>query len=181
MTTVLIKTTFGDILIETDAVHAVASVENFLGYVVKHHYDGTIFHRTIPNFMIQGGHFDAQFQPRATNAAILNESVDGLKNDAYTLAMARTSEPHSATDQFFINAKDNAFLNAPGQDGTGYGYTVFAKVTEGQDVVDKIAGVKTGRNGQFSDVPVDPVVIISMTVVDPVTKAPLEDHLPITD
>jgi len=180
MTTVLINTTLGNIIVETDAVHSVATVENFLAYVNKHHYDGTIFHRVIPNFMIQGGHFDAEMKERPANAPILNESQNGLKNEKYTLAMARTQDPHSATDQFFINAQDNAFLNAPGQDGTGYGYTVFAKVTEGQDVVDKICQVKTTRKGQHSDVPAEPVVILSMTVIDPVTKAPVEDHLPIT-
>ena len=139
------------------------TVANFKQYVKEGHYDNTVFHRVISNFMIQGGGFEPGMKQKATDATVENEAKNGLKNDKYTLAMARTSAPHSASAQFFINTKDNGFLNYPGQDG--WGYAVFGKVTSGQDVVDEINNVKTTRSGMHSDVPVDPVVIEKVEVV----------------
>ena len=129
----------------------------------KGHFTNTIFHRVIKDFMIQGGGFEPGMKQKATDATVENEAKNGLKNDKYTIAMARTSAPHSASAQFFINTKDNGFLNYPGQDG--WGYAVFGKVTSGQDVVDEINNVKTTRSGMHSDVPVDPVVIEKVEVV----------------
>ena len=160
---VLLTTNMGNIKIELDAEKAPKTVENFLYYVNKGHYNGTIFHRVIPGFMIQGGGFEEGMQQKPTDQTVENEGKNGLKNDTYTLAMARTSAPHSASAQFFINVKDNDFLNYPGQDG--WGYAVFGKVTEGTDVVDKIAKVRTSRAGMHSDVPVDPVIIEKAEVV----------------
>jgi peptidyl-prolyl cis-trans isomerase B (cyclophilin B) len=160
---VLLTTNHGNIKIELDADKAPKTVENFLNYVKSGHYNGTIFHRVIDGFMIQGGGFEAGMQQKPTNAPIENEAKNGLKNEPYTLAMARTSDPHSASAQFFINVKNNGFLDYPGQDG--WGYAVFGKVVEGQDVVDKIRQVKTTRKGMFSDVPVDDVVIEKAEVV----------------
>ena len=139
-------------------------MENFLQYVKDKHYDGTIFHRVIDGFMIQGGGFDTQQQQKPTRAPIQLESKNGLKNDAYTIAMARTANPHTATAQFFINVKDNANLNAPQPDG--YGYTVFGKVVQGRDVVDKIKAVPTrNQGGAFLNLPTTPVVIQSATLL----------------
>lgn len=154
---VLLTTNHGKIKIELDADKAPKTVENFLAYVRSGHYNGTIFHRVIDGFMIQGGGFEPGMTQKPTNDPIENEAKNGLKNEPYTLAMARTSAPHSASAQFFINVKNNSFLDYPGQDG--WGYCVFGKVVEGTDVVDKIKAVKTTRTGMFSDVPVENVVI----------------------
>jgi len=163
MTSVRMTTNMGNITIELDAEKAPKTVANFLDYVNKGHFTNTIFHRVIKDFMIQGGGFEPGMQQKATDATVENEGKNGLKNDKYTIAMARTSAPHSASAQFFINTKDNAFLNYPGQDG--WGYAVFGKVTEGQDVVDQINTVKTSRSGMHSDVPVEPVIIEKVEVL----------------
>ncbi|MCA1856383.1 peptidyl-prolyl cis-trans isomerase [Massilia oculi] len=163
MTSVRMTTNMGNITIELDAEKAPKTVANFLDYVNKGHFANTIFHRVIKDFMIQGGGFEPGMQQKATDATVENEGKNGLKNDKYTIAMARTSAPHSASAQFFINTKDNAFLNYPGQDG--WGYAVFGKVTEGQDVVDQINTVKTSRSGMHSDVPVEPVIIEKVEVL----------------
>ena len=149
----------GVILIELDAEKAPLSAENFLHYVNKGHYDNTIFHRVIPGFMIQGGGFQPNMEQKHSDAAIQNEANNGLKNDHYTVAMARTSDPHSATAQFFINVANNDFLNHKAPSMQGWGYAVFGKVVSGNDVVDKIAAVKTGRKGFHDDVPKEDVVI----------------------
>jgi peptidyl-prolyl cis-trans isomerase B (cyclophilin B) len=154
---VILTTNHGKIKLELDAKKAPKTVENFLAYVRSGHYDGTIFHRVIDGFMIQGGGFEPGMKQKPTNAQIENEAKNGLKNEPYTVAMARTSDPHSASAQFFINIKNNSFLDYPGQDG--WGYCVFGKVVEGMDVVDKIKSVKTTRTGMFADVPVDNIVI----------------------
>jgi len=163
MTTVLLTTNKGNIKVELDAEKAPKTVANFLDYVNKGHFNNTIFHRVIKDFMIQGGGFDPKMQQKPAEQTVENEGKNGLKNDKYTLAMARTMAPHSASAQFFINTKNNDFLNYPGQDG--WGYAVFGKVVEGQDIVDQINTVKTGRSGMHSDVPVEPVVIESAEVV----------------
>jgi len=160
---VVLTTNHGAITLELDVEKAPKSVENFVSYVKSGHYDGTIFHRVIDGFMIQGGGFEPDMKQKSTNDPIDNEAENGLKNDRYTIAMARTSDPHSATAQFFINVGDNDFLNYPGSDG--WGYAVFGKVTEGEDVVDAIRAVKTGRKSMFSDVPVETVVIEKAEVV----------------
>ena len=154
---VILTTNHGNIKLELDAEKAPKTVENFLAYVRAGHYDGTIFHRVIDGFMIQGGGFEPGMKQKPTNDPIENEAKNGLKNEPYTVAMARTSAPHSASAQFFINIKNNSFLDYPGQDG--WGYCVFGKVVEGMDVVDKIRAVKTTRTGMFADVPVENVVI----------------------
>ena len=160
---VLLTTNHGAIKIELDAEKAPKTVENFLAYVNAGHYNGTIFHRVIDGFMIQGGGFEPGMKQKPTAQNVENEAKNGLKNDTYTLAMARTSDPHSASAQFFINVKNNSFLDYPGQDG--WGYCVFGKVTEGAEVVDKIKGVKTTRTGMFADVPVEDVIIEKAEVV----------------
>jgi len=160
---VLLTTNHGNITIELDAEKAPKTVENFLAYVKSGHYDGTIFHRVIDGFMIQGGGFEPGMKQKPTNEQIENEAKNGLKNEAYTLAMARTSAPHSASAQFFINIKNNSFLDYPGQDG--WGYCVFGKVSEGKEVVDKIRTVKTLRTGMHSDVPVDDVIIEKAEII----------------
>ncbi|MBZ2207363.1 peptidylprolyl isomerase [Massilia soli] len=160
---VLIKTNMGNITVELDAEKAPKSVANFLDYANKGHYNNTIFHRVIGNFMIQGGGFEPGMKQKPADQTVENEAKNGLKNDAYTLAMARTSDPHSASAQFFINVTNNTFLDYPGQDG--WGYAVFGKVTEGKEVVDAIKKVKTGRSGMFSDVPAEPVIIESVEVI----------------
>ncbi len=160
---VVLTTNHGAITLELDVEKAPKSVENFVNYVQSGHYDGTIFHRVIDGFMIQGGGFEPDMKQKPTNDPIDNEAENGLKNDRYTIAMARTSDPHSATAQFFINVGDNDFLNYPGSDG--WGYAVFGKVSEGEDVVDAIRAVKTGRKSMFSDVPVETVVIEKAEVV----------------
>ena len=156
---VKLHTNFGTIVIELDAAKAPETVKNFLAYVEAGHYDNTIFHRVIDGFMIQGGGFEPGMSQKPTNAPIQNEAANGLKNDRYTIAMARTGDPHSATAQFFINVKDNAFLNHTAPSGQGWGYCVFGKVVEGMDVVDKIKGVRTGSKGFHQDVPVEDVII----------------------
>jgi len=155
----------GVITLELDQAKAPKSVENFLAYVKKGHYDRTIFHRVIPGFMVQGGGFEPGMSQKPTDAAIENEANNGLKNDNYTVAMARTQAPHSATAQFFINVADNAFLNHTAPSAQGWGYAVFGKVVGGTDVVDKIKGVKTGRKGFHDDVPNEDVVIEKAVVV----------------
>ncbi len=155
---VKLETSMGEIVIEVNTKKAPLTSENFLKYVNDGFYNGTLFHRVIDGFMIQGGGFDKNFKEKDTSyPPIHNESANGLKNEAYTVAMARTSDPHSATAQFFINVKNNSFLNYPGQDG--WGYAVFGKVVEGQEVVDKIRGVSTGNRGMHQDVPQENVVI----------------------
>ncbi len=154
---VIITTNLGKITVELDAEKAPKTVANFLAYMNAGHYNNTIFHRVIDGFMIQGGGFEPGMKQKPADTTVENEAKNGLKNDVYTLAMARTSDPHSASAQFFINIKNNSFLDYPGQDG--WGYTVFGKVTEGKEVVDKIRAVKTSRSGMFADVPVDDVVI----------------------
>ena len=157
---VILHTNHGDITIELDAENAPATVANFLQYVRDGHYDNTIFHRVIDGFMVQGGGMEPGMKQKATRAAITNEAGNGLKNKRYTVAMARTNEPHSATAQFFVNVVDNAFLDHQGKDPQGWGYAVFGTVTEGMDVVDKIKAVQTGTAGPFAkDAPQDPVVI----------------------
>ena len=156
---VKMTTTQGDLRIELDDAKAPISVANFLSYVNKGFYDGTIFHRVIRNFMIQGGGFEAGMKQKDTDAQIQNEAKNGLKNDKYTLAMARTNQPHSASSQFFINTANNGFLNND-QAQDGWGYAVFGKVVEGQDVVDAIGAVKTGRKNFHDDVPLNDVKIV---------------------
>ena len=160
---VTLTTNFGTIKLELDAQKAPKTVENFLVYVRSGHYDGTIFHRVIDGFMVQGGGFEPGMKQKPTNDPVENEAKNGLKNEPYTVAMARTSDPHSASAQFFINIKNNSFLDYPGQDG--WGYCVFGKVVEGTDVVDKIKSVKTTRTGMFADVPVENVVIEKAEVI----------------
>jgi len=152
-------TGYGVITLELDAEKAPKSSANFLDYVAKGHYDGTIFHRVIDGFMIQGGGFDANMQQKPTAEPIENEANNGLRNDTYTIAMARTQAPHSATAQFFINVADNAFLNHTAPSMQGWGYAVFGKVVSGTEIVDQIRGVKTGRQGFHDDVPKEAVVI----------------------
>lgn len=154
---VKLSTSLGDIVVELDAAKAPKTVENFLQYVDEKHYEGTVFHRVIGNFMIQGGGFTADMQQKPTRAPVPLEASNGLKNDRGTIAMARTSNPNSATSQFFINVVDNAGLNAPSPDG--HGYTVFGKVVAGMDVVDKIRAVPTGNRGMHQNVPATPVTI----------------------
>lgn len=160
---VKLSTSMGDIVVQLDAAKAPKTVENFLAYVKDKHYDGTIFHRVIDGFMIQGGGFTADMTQKPTKAAIMLESGNGLKNQPYTIAMARTGNPHSATAQFFINVKDNEMLNArqPGNDG----YAVFGKVIDGTAVVDKIKAVPTGNKGFHQNVPSTPVTITSATLL----------------
>ncbi len=155
-------TSLGKIVVELDSERAPKTVQNFLSYTKDGFYDGTIFHRVIPGFMIQGGGFDNGMGEKTTRGPIENEAKNGLKNQRGTIAMARRPDPHSASAQFFINLKDNTGLNYPGQDG--WGYAVFGKVVQGMDTVDKIAGVKTGLRPPHSDVPLEPVVILSVKV-----------------
>src|SRR5476649_2957154 len=154
---VLFTTNHGTFTVELEAEKAPKTVENFLAYVRAGHYDGTIFHRVIDGFMVQGGGFEPGMKQKPTNEPVENEAKNGLKNEPYTVAMARTSDPHSASAQFFINVKNNSFLDYPGQDG--WGYAVFGKVTEGKEVVDAIRAVKTSRAGMFADVPTTDVII----------------------
>jgi peptidyl-prolyl cis-trans isomerase B (cyclophilin B) len=161
---VTFHTNHGDIVVKTFADKAPVTVENFLNYCRKGFYDNTIFHRVINGFMIQGGGFEPGMNQKNTDAQIKNEADNGLKNTKGTLAMARTNDPHSATAQFFINVTDNDFLNHSGKNAQGWGYCVFAEVVEGQDVVDAIRAVKTGRSGMHQDVPKEDVVIKSVTV-----------------
>jgi peptidyl-prolyl cis-trans isomerase B (cyclophilin B) len=157
MKMVKLETSLGTITLQLDAEKAPLSTQNFIDYVNSGFYNGTVFHRVIPNFMIQGGGFEPGMKQKPTREPVENEAKNGLKNARGTIAMARTSAPHSATAQFFINVADNGFLDYPGQDG--WGYCVFGKVTEGLEVMDKIKNVKTGRSGFHQDVPVEDVVI----------------------
>lgn len=159
---ITLNTNLGDITIELDTEKAPITCENFTQYVKDGHYDGCIFHRVINNFMIQGGGFEAGMKEKETRASIQNEANNGLSNETGSIAMARTMEPHSASAQFFINVADNKFLDHPGQDG--WGYCVFAKVTDGIDVVNKIKTVETGFNGGHQDVPVEDVIIIKAEI-----------------
>ncbi|MDT0449616.1 peptidylprolyl isomerase [Streptomyces hesseae] len=161
MAKVRLTTNHGDIVLELNEEKAPKSVENFLAYVDAGHYNGTVFHRVIPGFMIQGGGFAPGMNQKPTNAPIDNEADNGLKNTMYSVAMARTNDPHSATAQFFINVGDNDFLNFTSKSPNGWGYAVFGQVVEGQDVVDKIKSVQTGTRGFHQDVPKDDVVIES--------------------
>lgn len=160
---VKLATSLGDIVLQLDPAKAPKSVENFLAYVNAKHYDGTVFHRVMNGFMIQGGGFTPDMQQKPTRPPIPLEAKNGLKNDTYTVAMARTSVPDSATAQFFINVKNNDSLNAPSPDG--HGYAVFGKVVSGTEVVDKIKAVATGNKGGHANVPNEPIVITSATVV----------------
>jgi peptidyl-prolyl cis-trans isomerase B (cyclophilin B) len=166
MAKVLLKTNKGDITLTLDAVKAPKTVANFLEYVKSGHYDGTIFHRVIDNFMIQGGGMTAGLKEKTSGDQIENEANNGLKNERGTVAMARTSDPHSATAQFFINVNDNDFLNHTATNSQGWGYAVFGKVTDGLDVVDVIRQVKTGSTGFHQDVPAEDVVIDKATVLE---------------
>ncbi|WP_392560185.1 peptidylprolyl isomerase B [Orbus mooreae] len=161
---IIFHTNKGDIKIETFADKAPETVKNFVEYCKEGFYDNTIFHRVINNFMIQGGGFEPGMKQKKTKAPIKNEAANGLKNERGTLAMARTSDPHSATAQFFINVVDNDYLDFRSADANGFGYCVFAKVVDGLDVIDQIKAVKTGRNGMHADVPVEDIVIKSVTV-----------------
>jgi peptidyl-prolyl cis-trans isomerase B (cyclophilin B) len=157
---VKLETSMGDIFLELDPEKAPKTTENFLDYVNSGHYDGTIFHRVIDGFMIQGGGMNAEMKERTTREPIENEADNGLNHDPYTIAMARTMDPHSATAQFFINVKRNDFLNHRSKSPDGWGYAVFGKVVKGQGVVNKIKAVSTGRHGFHDDVPLEPVVIL---------------------
>lgn len=158
-----VDTSMGSFVIELDAEHAPKSVENFLSYVDAAHYDGTIFHRVISTFMVQGGGYDESYEKKPVQAPIQNEADNGLHNTRGTVAMARTSDPHSATAQFFVNTVDNAFLDHQAKDGRGWGYAVFGRVTSGMDVVEAIKAVATGSAGPFAkDAPATPVVIRSI-------------------
>lgn len=163
MKMVKLETSQGIITLQLDAEKAPITVQNFIDYVNSGFYNGTIFHRVIPNFMIQGGGFEPGMKEKPTRATIQNEAANGLKNETYTIAMARRPDPHSASAQFFINTKNNSFLDYPGQDG--WGYCVFGKVVEGKEVVDAIGKVKTGSSGFHQDVPKTDVIIIKAEVV----------------
>lgn len=163
MSTVKLETTMGDIVIELDEEKAPVTVQNFLNYVRDGFYDGTIFHRVIPNFMVQGGGFNDQMMQKMSQDPIQNEADNGLPNDRGSIAMARTQDPNSATAQFFINHNDNTFLNHTAPDVQGWGYCVFGKVSEGMDVLDAIAAVSTTSRSGHSDVPEDVIVITSAT------------------
>lgn len=162
---VLMTTTVGPITLELDAENAPKTVENFLSYVTDGFYNGTIFHRVIDNFMIQGGGFCADMEQKETKEPVENEANNGLKNDRGTIAMARTQDPHSATAQFFINVQDNDFLNHTAENIQGWGYAVFGKVTDGEDVLDKIRCVQTGSQMGHQDVPMEPIIIESIALI----------------
>ena len=163
---VKIETSLGTLVLELDAERAPRTVENFLGYVRAGHYDGTVFHRVIRNFMVQGGGFDADMRQKSTGKSIENEATNGLKNERGTIAMARTSDPHSASAQFFINTVDNRPLDHTSKTEAGWGYAVFGRVVEGMSVVDAIEAVKTTTRAPHRDVPAEPVVIRRATVVE---------------
>lgn len=163
---VKLETSLGDIVVRLDARKAPISTANFVQYVKSGFYDGTVFHRVIKNFMIQGGGFTPDLKQKSARASIRNEADNGLKNKKYTIAMARTSEPHSASAQFFINTKDNDFLDFKSQTPQGWGYAVFGKVIKGQEVVDKIAAVQTGKKGYYDDVPMESVIIKKAVIVE---------------
>ncbi len=161
---VRIETNMGTMVLELDSEKAPKTAENFASYVREGFYDGTIFHRVIDGFMIQGGGFDDQMNQKETKEPVENEANNGLKNEKYTVAMARTQDPHSATAQFFINVKDNDFLNHTAPNARGWGYAVFGRIVEGTEIVDAIKSVKTGNVGYHQDVPLEPVVIIKATI-----------------
>ncbi|MGH8850264.1 MAG: peptidylprolyl isomerase [Casimicrobiaceae bacterium] len=163
---VILHTNHGPITIELDAARAPKSAANFLAYARAGHFDNTLFHRVIDGFMIQGGGFSADFRQKPTSPPIENEAGNGLKNERYTVAMARTSDPHSATAQFFINVADNDFLNHRSRDANGWGYCVFGRVVSGKEVVDHIRGVPTGRRGGHENVPTEDAVIERAEVVE---------------
>ncbi|MFT5482683.1 MAG: peptidyl-prolyl cis-trans isomerase B (cyclophilin B) [Halieaceae bacterium] len=163
---IVMQTNYGEIVLELDFEKAPKTAANFEQYVRDGFYDGTIFHRVIDNFMIQGGGFEPGMGQKETGPMVDNEADNGLKNDSGTVAMARTMDPHSATAQFFINVSDNDFLNHSGKNSQGWGYTVFGKITSGTEVTDKIRAVATGSSGGHQDVPVDDVVIESVVIVD---------------
>ncbi len=163
---ITLHTNHGDIEIELNKEKAPKTCENFLAYANSGFYEGTIFHRVINDFMVQGGGFDVDMNQKPTRDPIPNEADNGLKNDNYTIAMARTMDPDSASAQFFINVKDNNFLNHTSKSQQGWGYAVFAKVTGGTDVVDKIKAVRTGSSGMHQDVPAEPVIIEKVTVAE---------------
>lgn len=163
-TMITLKTNMGEIQLELDAENAPLSTANFIQYAKDGHYDGVIFHRVIPDFMIQGGGFDAAMQQKQTGQPVVNEANNGLKNVKYSVAMARTQDPHSASAQFFINTKDNDFLDFKSETSAGWGYAVFGKVTAGTDVVDAIGKVETGQAGPYGDVPKESVIIESVTI-----------------
>ncbi|MCG6892501.1 MAG: peptidyl-prolyl cis-trans isomerase [Desulfobacteraceae bacterium] len=163
---VKLETSLGDIVLELDAERAPKTVDNFLAYVRSGHFDGTIFHRVIDGFMIQGGGFTEDMTQKPAGEPIENEADNGLENDAYTVAMARTPDPHSATAQFFINVKKNDFLNHTAKTPQGWGYAVFGKVAQGHGVVNKIKAVPTGKKGVHDDVPVEPVTIVKAEEVE---------------
>jgi peptidyl-prolyl cis-trans isomerase B (cyclophilin B) len=165
MSKVKMSTTLGDFVIEVDEAKAPVTAENFLQYARDGFYDGTIFHRVISNFMVQGGGFGTDMKQKTTREPVENEAANGLKNEAYTVAMARTSDPHSATAQFFVNVVNNAFLNFRSANADGFGYCVFGTVVEGRDVIDKIKAVQTGTRGFHQDVPKEDVVITKAEVV----------------
>jgi peptidyl-prolyl cis-trans isomerase B (cyclophilin B) len=162
---VRLQTNLGDIVVELDELHAPISTANFLSYVASGHYDGTVFHRVIKGFMIQGGGFAAGMKQKPTQATIVNEANNGLKNEHYTLAMARTSSPHSATAQFFINTTNNSFLDFKSESPQGWGYAVFGHVVDGRDVVDAIERVRTSKAGGHEAVPVEDVLIQRATLL----------------
>ncbi|MFJ4371072.1 peptidylprolyl isomerase [Pseudomonas japonica] len=166
MAKVKLSTNHGDIVLQLDSVKAPKTVENFVQYVKEGHYDGTIFHRVIKGFMIQGGGFDQNMKQKSTRASIQNEADNGLPNNKYSIAMARTQEPHSASAQFFINASDNDFLNHSGKNIQGWGYAVFGEVIEGADVVKAIEGVATGSRSGHQDVPKDDVIIEKAEIIE---------------
>ncbi|WP_342648943.1 peptidylprolyl isomerase [Pseudomonas sp. REB1044] len=166
MTQVKLTTNHGDIVLQLNAEKAPKTTENFVQYVKDGHYDGTVFHRVINNFMIQGGGFDTTMKQKSTRASIQNEADNGLKNTKYSIAMARTMEPHSASAQFFINVSDNDFLNHSGKNVQGWGYAVFGEVIEGREVVDEIQGVKTGSKAGHQDVPSEDVIIKKAEIVE---------------
>ncbi len=165
MSKVRIQTSMGDIVIELDTDKAPVTAENFLQYVREGFYDNTIFHRVINGFMVQGGGFEPGMKQKSTRAQIENEAANGLKNDTYTVAMARTSDPHSASAQFFFNVKNNDFLNFRAATTEGYGYCVFGQISEGREVIDKIKAVATGKRGFHQDVPNEDVVVKKAEVI----------------
>lgn len=165
MPVVQLETSKGNITLELNSEKAPKTVENFLNYVKSGHYDGTIFHRVIDGFMVQGGGMETNMNEKPTNAPVENEADNGLSNDTGTIAMARTQDPHSATGQFFINVANNSFLNHTGKNPMGWGYAVFGKVTEGMDVVEAIKGVATGNHGFHQDVPKEAIVINTATIL----------------
>ena len=162
---VKLQTTMGDITLELDSEKAPKTVENFLQYVKEGFFDGTIFHRVIDGFMIQGGGFEPDMTQKATRGMLENEAANGLKNDAYTVAMARTPNPHSATAQFFINVSNNSFLNYTAPTPQGFGYAVFGKVVEGKDVIDAMKKVRTGSRAGHQDVPLEDIVITKAEII----------------